>query len=345
MTRKLIGIVGLLMAWNYTTAQWITQNIATSASFRGVHAVTEKTVWASGSKGTIIKTSDAGAKWEVFTVAGAEKLDFRDIHAFDSKHAVIISAGEASEGAAKVYRTADGGVTWSLVFETQEKGVFFDGIDFWNKNEGIIFSDPIESRWYILKTTDAGKTWNRIAPDNFALCKPNEAAFAASGTSMLTVGKQKAFICTGGTTIARVFKSEDLGQHWVAVDTPIPAGKTSGLFGMKFWDEQHGIAVGGDYLEVEKAVPNVAITQDGGKSWQLAQQTTPSGLKEGVDLYKKKILIAVGPSGTSFSSDFGKTWIMIDKSAFHAISINGSGIWAVGGKGNIAQLNTKILGQ
>ena len=34
---------------------------------------------------------------------------------------------------------------------------------------------------------------------------------------------------------------------------------------------------------------------------------------------------------------------MIDKTAFHAISISGNGIWAVGGKGVISKLDIDVL--
>jgi photosystem II stability/assembly factor-like uncharacterized protein len=123
----------------------------------------------------------------------------------------------------------------------------------------------------------------------------------------------------------------------------MPAGKTNGLFGLKFWNNQNGIAVGGDYQEVTKSIPNVLLTTDGGKTWQDAPQTNPVGLKEGVAIYKQKILIAVGPSGTCYSKNFGKLWVEIDKTPLHAISVSGDGVWAVGGKGGVFRLILKNL--
>jgi photosystem II stability/assembly factor-like uncharacterized protein len=66
-------------------------------------------------------------------------------------------------------------------------------------------------------------------------------------------------------------------------------------------------------------------------------------LKEGVSVFKNKTLIAVGPSGTCYSKDFGKSWKLIDKTAFHAISIAGNSVWAVGAKGSIGKLDIGIL--
>src|SRR5881628_3758828 len=75
------------------SAQWIKQNINTTASFRGLSVVNEKIVWASGTGGTVIRTIDGGKRWNVMTVPGAENLDFRDIEAFDANTAYILSIG------------------------------------------------------------------------------------------------------------------------------------------------------------------------------------------------------------------------------------------------------------
>jgi photosystem II stability/assembly factor-like uncharacterized protein len=327
----------------YLQAQWLKQAVNTEASFRTVCAVSDKTVWISGSKGTVIKTADGGKTWQIMRVEDGLNLDFRDIHAFNDSSAIVVSAGEAEAGNAKIFITEDGGKNWRIVYQTIQKGVFLDGIDFWDANNGIAFSDPIDGKFFIIKTTDGGKTWFPINADNIAENQPNEAAFAASGTSLITVGKDQAFICTGGGMYARVYRSTNQGKNWEVVSTNLPAGKTSGLFGLRFWDKKNGIAVGGDYQDVSKAVPNVVVTQDGGKTWQDAIQTQPVGLKEGVAIFKKKILIAVGPSGTCYSKDFGKSWTEIDKSPFHAIAVFGNNIWAVGGKGNIAKLSLSSL--
>ena len=325
-------------------AQWIKQASNTDASFRSVCAVTDKIVWIGGSKGTFLRTIDGGKTWETNQVKGAETLDFRDVHAFDANTAILMSAGEAEKGNAKFYRTTDGGKSWGIVYQTTQKGIFFDGIDFWDKQNGLAFSDPIDGKFFILKTKDGGKTWLPINPKNMPTIQENEAAFAASGTSLITVGRKNAYICTGGGEFAQIYKTENQGENWSVVKTNMPAGKTNGLFGLRFWNDRYGIAVGGDYQEVTKSIPNVLLTSDGGKTWQDAPQTNPTGLKEGVAIYNQNILIAVGPSGTCYSKDFGKSWVEIDKIPLHAISVSGNGVWGVGGKGSVFRLDLKGLG-
>ncbi len=317
--------------------QWIPQASNTTASFRAVSAIDKNTCWVGGSKGTILRTIDGGNHWESLKIEGAESLDFRDVHGFDAQNAVAMSAGEAEKGAAKIYKTTDGGQHWALVFETNTKGVFFDGIDFWDSKNGIVFSDPINGKWFILLSHDGGNSWQTVAPENLPELQKGEAAFAASGTSLVIEGKKNAWICTGGGSQARVFFSKNQGKTWQVSPTEIEANQSSGLFGMKFLDKNKGMALGGDYANVNKDVANVVTTVNGGKTWTLASHTNPVGLKECLGLLGKK-LIAVGPSGTCSTSDFGQTWQSIDTSAYHAISCANGVCWAVGGKGIIGKM-------
>jgi len=322
-------------------AQWIPQEVATKANFRAVHTVSDKVCWIGGSQGTFLNTTDGGKSWQVQKVPEADSLDFRDVHAFDEKIAFLMSAGEAQKGKAKIYKTIDGGRTWKSVFTTQEQGVFLDGIDFWDKKNGIAFGDPIGNKFYVLLTNDGGESWQRVNPDLLPPVQEGEAAFAASGTSIVTYGKTSAWIGTGGGKVARVFYSHDQGKTWQVSETVLQAGKSAGIFGLKFWDRNTGIAVGGDYINTKDSAPNVSITYDGGKSWNVITTTDPQGLKEAISFYKKKILIGVG-NGTCYSKDFGKTWSKIDDSVFHALSFYKNTGFAVGGKGIVCKFDTRF---
>ncbi|MDJ1498023.1 oxidoreductase [Cytophagaceae bacterium DM2B3-1] len=335
----------LFFVCQVTFAQWIVQNSNTQASFRTVSAIDKNTCWVSGSGGTVLRTLDGGTSWQKLTVPNTDQLDFRDIHAFDSQTAIIMSAGDGSEGKAKLYKTTDGGTNWKLVYSTDQKGVFFDSIDFWDRQHGIAFSDPIDGKFYIIVTSDGGDTWKRINSENIPAVKDGEAAFAASGTALVVQGNTNAWIGTGGENGGRVFYSTDQGQTWQVSETTIKAGKTSGVFGVRFLDAKTGVAIGGNYENVKEAFLNVNVTKNGGKTWTAASQTVPAGLKEGVAIYNKNTLVAVGPSGTCYSTNWGKTWTKIDESALHAVSFVGKSGWAVGGKGQIVKFNDAILNQ
>src|SRR5213596_956619 len=97
----------LLLLTTAASAQWVKQSVNTTASLRGRSVVSGKVVWASGTGGTVIKTTDGGKSWGVMSVRGAEKLDFRDIEAFDSKTAFVLSIGNGESS--RIYKTTDGG--------------------------------------------------------------------------------------------------------------------------------------------------------------------------------------------------------------------------------------------
>ena len=75
---------------------WVVQPSGTRASFRGLSVVDAKTVWVSGSRAKFLRTSDGGTTWKLDSIAGADSLDLRDIHAFDATSAVAISAARWS---------------------------------------------------------------------------------------------------------------------------------------------------------------------------------------------------------------------------------------------------------
>src|SRR5258706_8051596 len=129
------------------SAQWIKQTVNTTASLRGLSVVNEKVIWASGTGGTVIRTIDGGKTWNVNIVPGAEKLDFRDIEAFDANTAYILSIGNGESS--RIYKTADGGKTWNLQFQNSDPKAFYDAIACWDRMNCIAMSDPVD-RHYVL---------------------------------------------------------------------------------------------------------------------------------------------------------------------------------------------------
>ena len=336
--KRILLLALLTLLPDLAQAEWAFQQskVGTNISFRAVQAVSSKVVWVGGSSGTVLCTVNSGQTWENRSVSGAEQLDFRGVAAFDSLTAIVMSAGESEKGQAKIYRTTDGGKNWQLVFQIAEKGVFLDGVAFWDKRNGLVLGDPIAGKWFILKTADGGQSWLRLAPDNLPPMLPNEAAFAASNSSLLLQDRSNVWIGSGGANRTRVFHSTDRGRTWLVSDTPLPSGESSGIFGLRFWDSRNVIAVGGDHKKEKESSENVIVTSDGGRTWRKGAATDPSGLKESVVMLSGKTLLAVGPSGTCLSKDFGKSWQKIDLSPFHAASCVEGHCWAVGAKGVVA---------
>ncbi len=281
------------------------QHSNTTEDLRGVSVVSERVAWASGTHGTYLRTIDAGAHWTASSVPGAETLDFRAVVAFSADEAFLMSAGPGEQS--RIYHTADAGQHWSLQFTNGNLKGFFDSMAFWDRTHGIVLGDPVADETGVLKfellITDDGQTWRHIPPATLPAAMEGEGAFAASNSCIAILQASawrenkvpprhdpfknpessaaihvryvptldgNIWFATGGS-IARVFHSSDRGQTWQVVPTPIMHGPDSaGIFSIAFRDARHGVIAGGDYKRPDQDGPNLAVTDDGGKTWTLS---------------------------------------------------------------------------
>jgi photosystem II stability/assembly factor-like uncharacterized protein len=330
----------LLVAPAAARAQWSYVASNTTAELRGLSVVTPRVLWASGARGTVLRSTDGGLTWRADTVAGQTGLDFRSIHALNDGAAFIASAGEAERGLAKILATGDAGRHWNLVWTTERRGVFLDAIAFWDAKNGIALSDPVDSAFFLLVTSDQGRTWTRIPPANLPRTLPGEAAFAASGSSLAVHGGSTVWIGTGGGGRARVMRSTDRGRSWTVADVPVHAdGPAAGVFGLSFFDAKRGIAVGGDYTKPQLAAPSVATTADGGVTW-MAAKAPPAAYLSGVAYAgSPSNVVAVGLAGTFLSRDGGQIWRRTDTIPLNSVRFRGSAGFAVGPRGRVARFD------
>lgn len=312
---------------------WLSQTSGTTASLRGVSAVNAQVVWASGARGTYLKTSNGGETWQVAEVPGAEALDFRGIRAVDEQAAYLLSSGPGDKS--QIYKTTDGGKRWVRLFVNPDPKGFFDAIAFWDAQHGIVVGDPVNGQFAIFTTDDGGASWTRRPTPPSG---PNEGAFAASNTCLTVRGKREAWFGSGGVGGGRVFHTKDGGLTWTAASTGIRNETASaGVFSVAFADARRGIVVGGDYTKDKETRQNAARTSDGGRTWEVS--SGPGGFRSAVAFVpEKKIWVVTGTSGSDVSSDGGKTWKTFDSGAYHALSFatGGSG-WAVGPGGRVAR--------
>jgi photosystem II stability/assembly factor-like uncharacterized protein len=210
-------------------------------------------------------------------------------------------------------------------------------------------SDPIGGRLFLIGTTDGGQTWKPLPASRMPRLSRGEAAFAASGTNMTTIGAKGMAIAlangnpASGSLNSRLLFSPNRGRTWTSSTTPIKTNKTSGVFSVCFVNEKDGCIVGGDYKQPDLTANNYAVTHDGGESWSTpSPRVPPSGYRSCVAKLthgKEVYLIAVGPNGTDLSSDLGAKWRRISNIGFNAVQFSPSGRsgWAVGSKGQVAR--------
>lgn len=360
MTRRSATLVGLvatflvaqaICAQNGPRDRWKRMNVGTTASFRGLSAVSSNVVWASGTHGTVIRTVDGGKTWDVRQVAGAENQDFRGIRAFDGENAVIMSTGNAEKGLATIYRTSDGGKTWTLAFAPKTMGVFFDSIAFWDRKRGVVLSDPVGGHFVLFRTADGGATWTQIPAEKLPAALKGEGSFAASNSCVALEGEKDIWFVTGGASVARVLRSNDGGETWHVAETPVrPPNASSGLFSVAFRDAKHGVAVGGDYANPGASpIPTIVRTRDGGQTWEaIGDPAKPSSLffssvafipSGRAPISETRGMWVAGPVG-AFTKPGGKPWVAEGTENFNDVALAGEDTaWAVGPKGFVARLH------
>ena len=318
------------------------QASGTTNRLQAVSPVNDRVVWASGLGGTFVVTTDGGETWRAGVVAGAETLQFRDVQGVSDQIAYLLAAGSGS--ASRIYKTEDGGASWTLQFQApDDPNYFYDCFAFWSATRGITMADGINSTGHFPAIrTKNGRIWKGI---DLPPAETNEGAFAASGTCVATQGDSRAWIVT---TNSRVFASEDAGDTWAAYLVKAIAGGTgtAGLFSVAFRDASHGLVGGGDFAS-SKVVDNVARSSDGGKTWSLTRHPAPipgaifglayaeSGGTQGTPR-----VVATGPGGTAWSADEGDNWKHIDQlTGLWAVAFANENVgWLVGTGGRIYKI-------
>jgi photosystem II stability/assembly factor-like uncharacterized protein len=247
----------------------------TTEGLRGVSAVSREIAWASGMHGTYLRTLDGGRTWTPAQVPDAGTLDFRAVVAFSADEAFLMSAGPGEQS--RIYHTSDGGKNWQLQFTNANPKGFFDSMVFWDAKHGVVLGDPIADdsgtlKFEVLMTED-GQNWQAVPPARLPAALEGEGAFAASNTCIAVLSggpDQNIWFATGGKA-ARVFHSADRGVSWEVFESPMVHGPDSaGIFSIAFRDAMHGVIAGGDYKRSKDDGPNLAFTEDGGKTWTLS---------------------------------------------------------------------------
>jgi len=149
------------------------------SSLRGICALDNNIVWASGSNGTVARSVNGGKNFQWIKVKGFEQRDFRDIEAFDSNTAIIMAVAEP----AIILKTTDAGKKLAnSIFQTVPKACFSMQWILMKKGYGIVIGDPVNNKIFLAATNDYGEHWQIIQHE--MLAQEGESFFAASGSNI-----------------------------------------------------------------------------------------------------------------------------------------------------------------
>ncbi len=146
-----VGSNGFIVHTANEGTQWFQQSSPVSTDLYAVHFLNKKIGWAVGDDGVILRTADGGVTWSkgnVGIVVDGKGIPLYGVRALDSTSAVVA-------GYTALYRTTDGGQTWSGLRDNAR--IFYD-VFFVNGQTGYVCA----SGQRLYKTTDGGQSWNAV---------------------------------------------------------------------------------------------------------------------------------------------------------------------------------------
>jgi photosystem II stability/assembly factor-like uncharacterized protein len=370
MSKRLLAALAfaVLLAATLSAQQQPTltpQNSHTNNLLIAVSPVDDNVVWAVGTNSTYVVTTDGGNTWRsgIVPTPNSNDIQLRDVQGVSAQVAYALSIGNIP-GDFAIYKTTDGGATWTQQFQNQLTGAFYDCFAFWSPTRGVAHSDSVNGVFPDLRTTD-GLTWQSIA-NNMPPALSGEASFSSSGTCIATQGQNNAWIATGGSSIARILATTDGGNTWAAYNTPLHSSPSAGGFSVAFRDATNGILGGGDLAPTNASqAVQAATSHDGGQTWQLTnrppltspifglaylsnttgvggqQHDTSTRKKQSGTDYTKTVVATANTGGAAWTPDEGVTWnILSGVNGYWAVAFadpqNG---WMVGTGGTILKVS------
>lgn len=382
---RILLVVALIFTLSCSgSAQWYIQNAHTTDDLRAIHSIGNGIAWASGTNGTVLRTTDDGDHWEHCSMPpGADALDFRGVQAFDANTAIVMSIGKGD--LSRLYKTTDACRSWRVVFTNPSKDGSFDGISFSKpfahaETSGVLIGDPVEGAFAIFLSVNDGENWRPWGRGGFGWngecgerrpkASKDEALFAASNESVLYFFSRDFLFVTGGRSGGRLVYSDlhdfDGPPCWLtlsSVELPLARASSAGAFALAAKNNTYFplrlMLVGGDFTKPDATSGNAAfLSSKDGAHLPLSSYfnvttpvTPPHGFRSAVAYdVATNTWITVGPNGTDISADDGLNWRPLTPAPTDAPDAdkNWSALslpFAVGPKGRIGKLRAEVLKQ
>ncbi len=200
---------------------WVSQINPSNQILNSINFTNVNTGYACGGSGTVIKTTNGGINWLILNNPLNINYNLYNVFFTDSVTGYI-SGFKYSADTSVFMKTSNGGINWIAQYYTVSNWGRFFSMFFVNANTGFIGSNV----GHILKTTNAGTTWNNIMiPTSnriFSLYFPSASTGYGS--------------CYGG----QIVKTTNSGNNWFLQTT----GTGSILYSIFFINNLTGYAAG-----------------------------------------------------------------------------------------------------
>jgi photosystem II stability/assembly factor-like uncharacterized protein len=269
------------------------------------------------TEANVVRTNDGGITWYDVTPPDVEEVG-STVATFilDQDHAWVQKPDFNNfPNNGLLYRTADGGLTWTVSSTPFSGG----DLSFIDSNNGWMLADlgvgAGSNAVAVFQTTDGGGTWTQTYTND-----PNNPEAADSlplgglKSDLVPINMRTAWV--GGVIYAPgtvyLYRTDDGGQSWTQVNLPLPEGAENSELGidrdqMQFLSANEGFLVlrmSGDATQTA-----VYVTSNGGDTWTL----TPTLIPEAGESDFLSAQEAVIYNGEQFyvTRDAARTWTTV----------------------------------
>lgn len=259
--------------------------ISSSITGTYVNTIIERfgVVWMTGDLGVVAKSLDISAGVPMnWTLANVGIGTAEEVYAIDFASPAV---GFVGTGSGKIYRTTDGGSSWTLVYFNPGVTTFINRIKFDNTGSGMAMGDGLtsESPMAYLYTTDGGATWNNRNSQLLGVTSISQVFQVTASTGFLAGN-----YVNGPLLFRGVFRTTNGGVTWTFHTVGnTSADSATAVAAIGFQSATHGLAV--------KADSTVWRTTDGGTVWRKLGQLPRMGY--GVSFISSNTALVAGRNG------------------------------------------------
>lgn len=319
--KKVIYVLMFLAIASLANAQWSEQVSGTTNSLRSVSAVDNNVVWICGSSGTVLLTTNSGSSWTTKTSPNPS-ITLRNIWGIDANNALVTGSGTT----AYVYKTTDGGSTWTQVFSQLNGYINAISNTGWT-NSFIMIGNPVGGRWSIWRSNNDGITW-----DSTGLYLPQAGTETGKPNSLMVLRENTCGYLWFGTNVDWIYSS-------LCVNS-ISQQNTGNTSSSAIWFNSITTGMVGDYGWMR-------FTTNSGVTWNPL--TNPvNDLKGGICGSGTNWWVACNNGSIYFSSNNGSVWnnqYNNTSGGYNHITKarnNNNNIWAVRSNGGISKFTGSI---
>ncbi|MBD3378590.1 T9SS type A sorting domain-containing protein [candidate division KSB1 bacterium] len=262
-----------------------------------------QTVWFCGVDGAnketwVFRSVDGGKTFthnETAIPGRAAQMD-----AFDANEALVATA------AGEIYKTSDGGATWTMVYSYTISPIapgWFDACRVLTDQVAVCVGDfEPNGNMHFVRSEDRGATWTEIQGIDFM----NSAyGYYTWGLAGCTVGQNMWFAgLTSQYDSTFVFRSMDAGQTWETykVSTDIVPNYPRSI---GFSSENNGLMTDRSGI--------VAKSTDGGATWMPTNNPDVDGswVNGVVAVPGSEVIFGMDDMGVYYTTDLGETWMPV----------------------------------